>query len=121
RAAGGRLGAERRSRRAAYRGNGLPARRAPVRPPLVPGSDLVSPHALVAAIPDPELPVVSIDDLGILRAVETDPDGTVVVTITPTYSGCPALDAIRDQIRSTLVEHGFERVDVRTELRPAGA
>jgi ring-1,2-phenylacetyl-CoA epoxidase subunit PaaD len=79
----------------------------------------VSPHALVAASPDPELPVVSIVDLGVLRNVQTEPDGTVVVTITPTYSGCPAIDAIRSQIRSTLAEHGFDRVEVRTELRPA--
>jgi ring-1,2-phenylacetyl-CoA epoxidase subunit PaaD len=74
---------------------------------------------VVAAVPDPELPALSIDDLGILRSVETDADGCVVVTITPTYSGCPALDAMRSDIRSALAAHGVERVEVRTALRPA--
>jgi ring-1,2-phenylacetyl-CoA epoxidase subunit PaaD len=76
-------------------------------------------RALVAAIPDPELPVLTIDDLGILRGVEADAEGTVIVTITPTYSGCPALESIRSEIVSTLGAHGFERVEVRTVLAPA--
>jgi ring-1,2-phenylacetyl-CoA epoxidase subunit PaaD len=80
---------------------------------------VVSAGDVVAAVPDPELPVISIDDLGILRSVETDEDGTVVVTITPTYSGCPAMDAIRADIRTTLGEHGYDRVEVRTVLHPA--
>jgi ring-1,2-phenylacetyl-CoA epoxidase subunit PaaD len=79
----------------------------------------VSAREIVGAIPDPEIPVVTIDDLGILRGVETGEDGTVVVTITPTYSGCPAIDAIRADIRSQLAAHGFARVEVKTELRPA--
>jgi ring-1,2-phenylacetyl-CoA epoxidase subunit PaaD len=79
----------------------------------------VNPRQLVAAIPDPEIPAISIGDLGILRSVETDGDGTVLVTVTPTYSGCPAMDAIRDGIKATLAAHGFERVKVRTVLRPA--
>jgi ring-1,2-phenylacetyl-CoA epoxidase subunit PaaD len=83
-----------------------------MRPPL----DL---RELVAAVPDPEIPVISIDDLGILRAVETCDDGTILVTITPTYSGCPAMDAIRSDIRSVLAAHGFDKVEVRTALRPA--
>ena len=74
---------------------------------------------VVAAVPDPELPALSIDDLGILRSVETDGVGGVVVTITPTYSGCPALDTIRSEIRTALAAHGVERVEVRTALRPA--
>lgn len=74
---------------------------------------------LVAAIPDPEIPVITIEDLGVLRSVDTADDGTVVVTITPTYSGCPALDAIRSDIRTTLSSHGFDRIEVRTVLRPA--
>jgi len=80
---------------------------------------MVSARELVAAIPDPEIPMITIEDLGVLRSVETAEDGTVVVTITPTYSGCPALDAIRSDIRTTLSSHGFPRVDVRTVLRPA--
>ena len=80
---------------------------------------MTDPRALVAAIPDPELPVVSIGDLGVLRSVEASADGTVVVTVTPTYSGCPALDAIRDEIRARLAANGFERVEVKTVLSPA--
>jgi ring-1,2-phenylacetyl-CoA epoxidase subunit PaaD len=76
-------------------------------------------RALVAAVPDPEIPVISIDDLGVLRAVETGDDGLILVTITPTYSGCPAMDAIRSDIRATLAAHGFAKVEVRTALRPA--
>jgi ring-1,2-phenylacetyl-CoA epoxidase subunit PaaD len=79
----------------------------------------VSARDVVAAVVDPELPVISIDDLGILRAVETADDGTIVVTITPTYSGCPAMDAIRSDIRTTLGEHGYHRVEVLTVLQPA--
>lgn len=76
-------------------------------------------RALVAAVPDPEIPVISIGDLGILRAVATGDDGTILVTITPTYSGCPAIDAIKSDIRSTLATHGFDKVEVETVLRPA--
>jgi len=73
---------------------------------------------LVAAIPDPELPAVTIGDLGVLRSVEARGD-EVVVTVTPTYSGCPALEAIRREISARLAAAGFERVEVRTALRPA--
>lgn len=74
---------------------------------------------IVADVADPELPVVTIGQLGILRDVVVDDDGTVAVTITPTYSGCPAMDAIRDDIRSTLRQAGFDRVDVHTSWSPA--
>jgi ring-1,2-phenylacetyl-CoA epoxidase subunit PaaD len=79
----------------------------------------VTPWEIAGAVPDPELSVVTIDDLGILRSVDTEDDGKVVVTITPTYSGCPALDTIRSEIRSRLAEHGYTDVEVRTALRPA--
>jgi ring-1,2-phenylacetyl-CoA epoxidase subunit PaaD len=81
--------------------------------------ETISPRALVAEIPDPEIPVVSIDDLGILRSVEVEEGGRVVVTITPTYSGCPALDAIRGEIEATLRRAGFDDVHVETTLLPA--
>ena len=56
-------------------------------------------RAAIAAIPDPEVPVITIEDLGILREVLVDQqDRTVTVLITPTYSGCPAMDAIRQHI-----------------------
>ena len=73
---------------------------------------------VVAEVPDPEIPVLTIDDLGILRHVEVQ-DGRVVVTITPTYSGCPALDVIRDEIAARLRDRGTRDVEVRTMLLPA--
>ncbi|MER7420120.1 1,2-phenylacetyl-CoA epoxidase subunit PaaD [Micromonospora peucetia] len=77
-------------------------------------------RAAVAAVVDPEIRVVTIDDLGILRAVDQDPaTGRVVVTITPTYTGCPAMDVIRADIRRALAAAGHPDVDVRTVLSPA--
>jgi ring-1,2-phenylacetyl-CoA epoxidase subunit PaaD len=69
----------------------------------------------VAEVVDPEIPVLTIEDLGILRAVEVE-GSHVTVTITPTYSGCPAMEAISADIRAALA--GFE-VDVRMVLAPA--
>jgi ring-1,2-phenylacetyl-CoA epoxidase subunit PaaD len=69
-------------------------------------------------VADPELPVVTIAELGILREV-TEIDGVIEVTITPTYAGCPAMDAIRADITQTLQEHGYEHVEVRKVLSPA--
>lgn len=74
-------------------------------------------RAAVAAVPDPELPVVTIADLGILREVAFDGD-RVIVTVTPTYSGCPALDAIRADVIAAAAAVGAE-VEVRTVLAPA--
>lgn len=79
----------------------------------------LAPLDVVAEVPDPELPMVSIADLGILRSVETAQDGRVIVTITPTYSGCPAMDAIRADIRAALARAGHHDVEVRTRLSPA--
>jgi ring-1,2-phenylacetyl-CoA epoxidase subunit PaaD len=81
--------------------------------------DLSRARALAAAVPDPEIPVLTIDDLGVLREVTRDHDGTVVVAITPTYSGCPAMDAIRADVLTALREGGFERVRVDLVLSPA--
>jgi ring-1,2-phenylacetyl-CoA epoxidase subunit PaaD len=80
---------------------------------------MVSLFTTVGAVADPELRVVSIAELGILREVELTPDGAVRVVITPTYSGCPAMDAIREDIRAVLAEHGHTEVDVQTRLDPA--
>jgi len=71
----------------------------------------------VSAVPDPELPMVSIADLGILREV-TESDGTVTVVVTPTYSGCPAMDAIRDDVRTAAIAAGATEVVIRTVLSP---
>jgi ring-1,2-phenylacetyl-CoA epoxidase subunit PaaD len=76
-------------------------------------------RALVAAVPDPELPMVSIEDLGILRDVRLHEDGRVEVDITPTYSGCPAMDAIRADIETALRAAGHDDVAVRLVLAPA--
>ena len=73
--------------------------------------------AVAAAVTDPELPMLTLADLGILRDVRETDDG-VVVTITPTYSGCPAMAAIRDDLRAALTSAGYAPVDVRTVLSP---
>jgi ring-1,2-phenylacetyl-CoA epoxidase subunit PaaD len=67
---------------------------------------------------DPELPMLTLADLGILRDVRAGGDG-VVVTITPTYSGCPAMEAIRDDVTAALETAGYRGVEVRTVLTPA--
>jgi len=73
---------------------------------------------VAGAVVDPELPMITIADLGILRAVEVNEDGAAVVTITPTYSGCPALAAIRADLERSLRDVGFPSVVVRTRLSP---
>lgn len=73
---------------------------------------------LAATVVDPEVPVLTIEDLGVLRSVSIA-DGAVTVEITPTYSGCPAVDAIRDDIVSVLGAAGYARVQVRQVLAPA--
>ena len=72
----------------------------------------------VAAIPDPEVPVLTIEDLGVLRSVE-EIDGEVIVTITPTYSGCPAMRAIAEDIAGALSKAGYSRNEIVTRLDPA--
>jgi ring-1,2-phenylacetyl-CoA epoxidase subunit PaaD len=79
---------------------------------------------VAASVTDPEVPVLTIEDLGILRDVTVDGTGDghvhrVTVTITPTYSGCPAVDAIRDDLVLALSAAGFAEVDVRLTLAPA--
>ena len=75
-------------------------------------------RALVGAIPDPEIPVISLAELGILRNVAWE-DDQPVVTLTPTYSGCPATEAITEQVRAVLRDAGHPRAQVRIELAPA--
>lgn len=62
--------------------------------------------------------MLTLADLGVLRSVALTRDGTVVVSITPTYSGCPAIDAMRDDLRRALHGAGFDDVEVRTVLHP---
>lgn len=79
---------------------------------------MVTAWEAAAAVCDPEVPVLTIEDLGVLRGVEVDGQH-VTVTITPTYSGCPAVSAIRDDVVLALTRAGFAEVDVRLTLTPA--
>jgi len=78
----------------------------------------VEARRVAEAVLDPELPILTLADLGVLRDVRTEGGGTVVVEITPTYSGCPAMGVMRAELRAALRSAGFERVDVRTVLSP---
>jgi ring-1,2-phenylacetyl-CoA epoxidase subunit PaaD len=74
-------------------------------------------RAAVAAVRDPEISVLSIADLGILRSVQLE-RGRVVVTITPTYLGCPAMDVIRADIRAAALDAGCADVEIVTSSSP---
>jgi ring-1,2-phenylacetyl-CoA epoxidase subunit PaaD len=74
---------------------------------------------IAADLPDPELPVVTIADLGILRDVTEDDQGRVHVQITPTYSGCPAMETISEDLVDALTAAGYQHVDVEFVLAPA--
>ncbi|WP_344781521.1 1,2-phenylacetyl-CoA epoxidase subunit PaaD [Microbacterium kribbense] len=71
-----------------------------------------------ATVCDPELPVLTIADLGVLRDVQVDA-GRVTIVITPTYSGCPMMDVMARDVARVVRDAGFADVDVRTELAPA--
>jgi len=75
-------------------------------------------RSTIGSIVDPEIPVLTIDDLGILRKVESS-DTTVLVTITPTYSGCPAMRQIEDDIAAALRRAGVEEFSIETVQSPA--
>jgi ring-1,2-phenylacetyl-CoA epoxidase subunit PaaD len=77
------------------------------------------PRQVAETVTDPELPTLTLADLGVLRDVRTEPDGTVVVEITPTYTGCPAMGVMRADLVHALHSAGFDSVDVRTVLSPA--
>ena len=76
---------------------------------------------LLATVMDPEIPVLSIVDLGMVRKVEIlkEKNNKIIVTITPTYSGCPAMDVIRDGIKAALTLKGYQDVQIDTILSPA--
>jgi ring-1,2-phenylacetyl-CoA epoxidase subunit PaaD len=75
--------------------------------------------SLLEQVSDPEIPVLTILDLGIVRDVVCTSDKDVVITITPTYSGCPAMDAIAFDIKLKLLENCFEKVKIVYSLSPA--
>ncbi|MFI9770425.1 1,2-phenylacetyl-CoA epoxidase subunit PaaD [Streptomyces sp. NPDC052415] len=69
-------------------------------------------------VPDPELPMLTLADLGVLREVTLAEDGTVVAELTPTYSGCPAMAEMRADVAARLRDAGYPRVEIRTVLNP---
>ncbi|AWE48910.1 MULTISPECIES: 1,2-phenylacetyl-CoA epoxidase subunit PaaD [Streptomyces] len=73
---------------------------------------------IAAQVPDPELPMLTLADLGVLRDVEITEDGTVVASLTPTYSGCPAMAEMRADVAARLRAAGYPRVEIRTVLDP---
>jgi len=73
---------------------------------------------IAEGVPDPELPMLTLADLGVLREVSVGPDGTVLAALTPTYSGCPAMAEMRAEVAARLRAAGFARVEVRTVLDP---
>lgn len=81
------------------------------------GPDIEQARSVLRAVVDPEIPQLTIDDLGLLRDVTVD-GAWVEVTITPTYTGCPAMRQIEEDIKSVLLEAGFQRVEVITTYSP---
>lgn len=73
---------------------------------------------LLGEVNDPEVPVLSVTDLGIIRDVEISDAGEVTVIITPTYTGCPAMDVISMNVRMKLLEHGYKKINIKTVLSP---
>ena len=73
----------------------------------------------LAEVPDPEIPVISIVDLGIVRGVELSDSGVCTVTLTPTYSGCPATEVIAIDVREALSNMGCSSIIIKTQLSPA--
>ena len=115
-----------RQARPAHRVHGPPADRDAVPAAHVSGRNLVGPAMLTSAqawdilnrVPDPEIPVISVTELGIVRDVQAAADGIDVV-VTPTYSGCPATEVIERSIREALTAAGAAQVRVTTQLAPA--
>jgi ring-1,2-phenylacetyl-CoA epoxidase subunit PaaD len=75
-------------------------------------------YTLLSEIPDPEIPVISIVELGVIRKIELE-EKSITVTITPTYSGCPAMKQMEDDVRKKLKENGFETVNINMVYSPA--
>lgn len=74
--------------------------------------------AVLATVNDPEIPVLSVLDMGVVRGAQFGPAGELEVIITPTYSGCPAMNAIEINIRAVLQENGYSHVKITTVLHP---
>lgn len=76
-------------------------------------------RAAIAGVTDPEIPVLTLDDLGVIRDVVVTADGELEVAITPTYSGCPAMAAMALDLQAALASAGFPHARIRTVLSPA--
>jgi ring-1,2-phenylacetyl-CoA epoxidase subunit PaaD len=74
--------------------------------------------SILSRVHDPEIPVLSIVDLGILREINVQEE-EIEVCLSPTYSGCPAMDIIRSEVKRTLAEHGYKKIRVTESLSPA--
>ena len=72
---------------------------------------------LLETVNDPEVPVLSVIDLGIIRNIEFE-NNDPVITVTTTYSGCPATDVINSDIRMTLLENGYKNIQIKNQLSP---
>jgi ring-1,2-phenylacetyl-CoA epoxidase subunit PaaD len=81
------------------------------------GSDIARAHRIAAAVVDPEIPVLTLEDLGVLRGVERR-GGRIIVKLTPTYIGCPATLAIKVAVEAALAEAGMANARVETVLSP---
>jgi ring-1,2-phenylacetyl-CoA epoxidase subunit PaaD len=75
-------------------------------------------YEVLSEIPDPEIPVISITDLGVIREVNITGDTSIELKITPTYSGCPAMQQIEDDVRKKLIGHGFKDIKINTVFSP---
>lgn len=74
--------------------------------------------ALLSEIPDPEIPVISIIELGVIRDINVSDNTSITLKITPTYSGCPAMKQIEDDVRKKLTENGFVNITIHTIFSP---
>ena len=74
---------------------------------------------LLSEIPDPDIPVISITELGMVRDVEVLQDDKIVVTLTPSYSGCPAMQLFKEDIKAVLKQYGAKEVEVKIIHSPA--
>jgi ring-1,2-phenylacetyl-CoA epoxidase subunit PaaD len=88
-------------------------------PPATPPRVVGEIRRVAGAVADPEIPALTVEDLGILRDVRIDAAGHVDVDITPTYSGCPALDVMRAEIEQRIAGSGYPDVSVHVVLSPA--
>ena len=75
--------------------------------------------SLLSEIPDPEIPVITIVELGVIRDIHLSGEHSIELNITPTYSGCPAMKQIEDDVRKKLSENGFSTVKINTVFSPA--